>query len=191
MKKTIFKIAMLSLLVISASSVVSCQKSSSSNEEITSNVKAPKTPIHDAVIRGEMETVQQHIEAGTNIDQKDAMGGSSPLILAAVFDKPEIAQTLIDAGADLNVRNNDGSTALITASFFCRMEILEALIEAGADQSIKNNFGATALESMTPPFEQVKSVYEMMGQQLSGFGLQIDLERIEKARPEVVKMLQQ
>ena len=63
------------------------------------------------------------------------------------------------------------------------------LLEAGADKSVKNNFGATALESTQAPFEAVEGIYNMMAQQLKGMGLQLDMERIEKTRPQVVDML--
>ena len=59
---------------------------------------------------------------------KEPMGGSTPLISASLFGKTEIAKLLINAGANLDIQNNDGSTALITASFFCRLEIVKMLL---------------------------------------------------------------
>jgi len=41
------------------------------------------------------------------------------LTTAAVFGKTEIALALVNAGADVNIINNDGSTPLHTAAFFC------------------------------------------------------------------------
>ena len=45
-------------------------------------MKAPAIDIHTAVATGNMQAVQQHLSAGTDINTKDAMGGSSPLITA-------------------------------------------------------------------------------------------------------------
>jgi hypothetical protein len=155
-----------------------------------SGVMAPDIELQEAVITGNLEAVQQHIEAGTDINKKEQMTGSTPLITAATFNKTEIAEVLIDAGADLSIQNNDGATALHVAAFFCRVEIVQMLMDAGADKSVRNNFGVTARESVMGPFPQVKPIYEMMQQQLQPFGLELDLEEIEKTRPVIAMMLQ-
>ena len=54
--------------------------------------------------------------------------GSTPLIIAATFGKTEVARALIEAGADLGMRNNHGSTPLHVAAFLCRPEIVEAML---------------------------------------------------------------
>jgi ankyrin repeat protein len=74
--------------------------------------------IHAAVITGNLGTVKQHFKNGTDLNEREPAGGSSPLISAAVFGQTEIALELIKAGADVNFRNNDGSTALHTTAFF-------------------------------------------------------------------------
>ena len=135
------------------------------------------------------EALKQHIAAGSNLNQKDPYGGSSPLISAAVFGKTEAAKILLDAGADVNFQNNDGSTALHTAAFFCRPEIIKMLLDKGADKSIKNRFNATAYESVIAPFADIKSSYDMMGKMLGPMGLKLDYVYIEKTRPEIASML--
>jgi NAD(P)-dependent dehydrogenase (short-subunit alcohol dehydrogenase family) len=58
----------------------------------------------------------------------------------------EAARDLIEAGADLNVRESSGgSSPLITAAIFGQTEAAKALIEAGADLDQQNNDGSTAL----------------------------------------------
>lgn len=151
---------------------------------------APAIDLQTAVISGNLEAVRQHIDAGSDLNEKEPFNGSSPLITAATFGKTEIAKQLIDAGADLTVKNNDGSTALHAASFFCRVEIVQQLIDAGADKSELNNFGATARETVAGPFADIKPIYEMMQQQLMPFGLQIDMDEVEKTRPVIAMMLQ-
>lgn len=152
-------------------------------------VEAPAIDIHTAIITDNLDAVKQHIAAGSDLNVKDPFGGSSPLISASVFGKQEAAQLLIDAGADVNFKNNDGSTALHTAAFFCRKEIVKMLVDKNADKSIKNNFGATALESVAIPFADAKPAYDMMGKILSPMGLTLDYAYIEKTRPEIVEML--
>jgi len=153
-------------------------------------ISPPAVGVHMAVIEGNLEAIVQHINAGSDLDVKEPSGGSSPLIMAALFGKTEIALVLIEAGADMNFKNNEGSTPLLTAAFFCRTEIVETLLNNGADKSIMNNAGSTALESVAGPFEDVKSIYEYFGATLGPLGLELDYDRIKKIRPKIVKMLQ-
>src|SRR5690606_6688956 len=142
-RQTMAGILFLGLLFMT----VACKGRDGSSTNSGGEVKAPTLDIHTAVITQNREALEQHILAGTNLNEKDPFGGSSPLISAAVFGKPDMAKLLIEAGADLDFQNNDGSTALISAAYFCRPDIVRMLLEAGADKTIRNNFGATAYES--------------------------------------------
>lgn len=165
--------------------------SDSDNRTATkSTVNKPTIDIQTAILSDQLNIVKQHIDAGTDINKKDQMSGSTPLISAATFGKTAIAKALIDAKADLSIKNNDGATALHTAAFFCRVEIVQLLIDANADKTIKNNFGVTPRESVIGPFEPMKPVYEMLQQQLGPLGLQLDLNELEKKRPVIAIMLQ-
>jgi hypothetical protein len=152
-------------------------------------VNPPSVGLQEAAARGDLPTVKQHIAAGSNLEEKDPMGGSTPLITAAVFGHVEVARALIEAGADVNTRNNEGSTPLHTAAFLCHPEIVEALLANRAEKSIRNNAGATALESVAGPFEEVKGVYDLLSGALGPLGLQLDYDRIKATRPEIAAML--
>lgn len=184
---TVFKTYCLIMLLLL---VASCKtKEDGKQNSSHSGLKAPDVDIHTAVVSGNIDALKQHIATGSNLNEKDPYGGSSPLISACVFGKTEEAKLLIDAGADLNFQNNEGSTALHSAAFFCRREIVQLLLEKGADKTIKNKFGATPYESVVPPFNDVKNVYDMMGKILSPMGLKLDYAYIEKTRPEIAAML--
>jgi ankyrin repeat protein len=189
--------AILSLSLIVTLLVGGCAQSDKStstapetNLEVKSRVEKPKMDLQAAVMSGDLDVVKQHIEAGTDINVRDQMSGATPLISAATFGKTAIAEALIDAEADLDIKNNDGATVLHTAAFFCRVEIVQLLIDANVDKTIKNNFGATARESVMGSFTDMKPFYEMLQQQLGPFGLQLDLDELEKTRPVVAMMLQ-
>ena len=148
----------------------------------------PAVSIHMAALQGNIAAIRQHIEAGSDLNEKDPYG-STPLIIAATFDKIEVARALIEAGADLNITNNDGATALHSAAFLCHKEIVEALVDAGANKYLRNNFGNTALESVTAPFDDVKPIYDSFGQALGPLGLELDYEHIGETRPQIAEML--
>lgn len=174
--------------------IASCSKkegstSSDSTSVEQADMEPPQVDLHTAVLTENLEAVKQHIAAGSNLNEKDPFGGSSPLITASLFGKMEMAKVLIEAGADINFQNNDGSTALHTAAFFCRPEIVKLLLDRGADKSIKNKFGSTAYESVVVPFADVRNTYDMMGKMLAPMGLKLDYAYIEKTRPEIATML--
>lgn len=161
------------------------------NEQIAeaSVLQKPVMSIHEAVIVGDIELVRKHLLAGTDPNEAEPMGGSSPLITAATFGKTEIAKVLIDAGADVNFQNRDGSTPLQTAAFFCRKDMVQLLLSNGADISIKNHSGSTALGAVSAPFEMVEGIYDYFAKTLGPMGLVINKEEIKRMRPEIAAML--
>lgn len=183
--KTLFSLC----LIVTFFPACSQSKKPTNTSEIHSSVKVPSADIHMSVLYGDIEAVRQHIAAGTDINSKEPMAGSTPLISAITFDHMEIAKALIDAGADLEIQNRDGSSAIHVAAFFCRVEMVQLLVDAKVDQSKRNNFGVTALESISGPFADVKPVYEMLQAQLGPLGLKLDLAEIEKNRPVVADIL--
>lgn len=178
------------LLVLFTSSCAEQNKDTSFKSETTSEIEVPKQDIHEAIITDNFEVLKQHIKAGRDINKKEAMGGSTPIITAVTFDKPEMVKALLKANADLSIQNNDGSTALHTAAFFGKIEMVQMLIDAKADKTIKNNFGATPRETVLGDFEQIKPFYEMMIMQLEPMGFKLDLNEVKKARPVIAMMLQ-
>jgi ankyrin repeat protein len=185
--KASFAIALFAMLLTSGA----CQNKEATKEKTNTKTssQAPQMDIHTAVVTGNLEAVQMHIAAGTDINTKDPFGGSSPLISAAVFGKPEIAKVLIDAGADINFQNNEGSTALHTAAFFCRPEIVKMLLAKNAVKTLKNKYNSTAYENVAGSFADVKPVYDMMVSALGPMGLKLDYAYLEKTRPEIAAML--
>lgn len=188
--KMTFKILLLTILFTSACAQSDKKTTTSNNTEVKKTMDKPSIDIQTAVISGNLKAVKQHIEAGTDINQKEALSGSTPLMSAATFNKPKIAKALIDAHADLSIKNNDGSTALHTAAFFGRIEIVQMLIDAKADKTLKNNFGATPRETVMASFSEMKPIYEMLIQQLNPMGFTLDMNELQKARPVIAKMLQ-
>jgi len=178
------KIVPTAMLLIVLVTVAGCRKQDSSNEP----KQPPRISLHIAALQGNLDTVKQHINAGSDLNEKDAYG-SSPLIIATTFGKTEVARALIDAGADMKITNNEGSSPLHIAAFLCRTEIVKALLDKGADKNALNKVGRTALESVAGPFDDVKGVYDSIAKGLKPLGLKLDYERIKRIRPEIAEML--
>jgi hypothetical protein len=152
-------------------------------------VSAPDTPLMDAAIEGDVDAVRQHIAAGTDLNQRNPESGSTALIAAASLGQNETAITLIEGGAEFELKNNEGSTALHIAAFLCRKEIVKALLAKGADRNARNNAGSTALDSVAGPFDDVKPIYDFLQAVLGPLGLKLDYERIKTTRPKIAEIL--
>lgn len=169
---------LIATLLFGSQVLLSCQ----------SQPRPAEVGLHEAALTGNLAAVQQHIDAGSDLDARDDYG-STPLIVAATFGKTDVAMALIDAGADLEASNNDGSTPLHIASFLCYPDVVEALLEHGADPTATNNNGNTALQGVAGPFEDVRAIYDAIGGALSPLGLRLDYDRIKASRPEIAEML--
>lgn len=150
---------------------------------------APTVDLQTAAATGNVGAIRDHVAAGSDLNQKEPAGGSTPLMTAAVFGQTEAVRALIKGGADLNLQNNDGSTALISAAFLGRTEIVKTLLAARASTEISNNVGATALQAAEVPFEAAKGIYDVIGQALGPLGLKLDYEQIKAERPRIAELL--
>ena len=108
--------------------------------------KAPDISILDAAKAGDIETVKQHLAAGTDVDAKDKYG-RTPLHLAPGSGHKEIAELLIAKGADVNAKSKYGVTPLHYAAGNGHKEIAELLIDKGADVDAKADNGITPLDA--------------------------------------------
>lgn len=177
-------VLMAIILMISA-----CNNKDENSDAGKKMTEPPAMDIHTAALLGDLDVIILHIEAGTDINKKDEVMGSSPLITATVLDRKEVVKVLIDAGADVNLQNNEGSTALHTASFLCRTEIVEMLLKNGADKNLKNIYGSTAMESVAGPFSDVKHIYDQFARDLGPIGLKLDYKRLQETRPVIAELL--
>jgi CubicO group peptidase (beta-lactamase class C family) len=177
--------AMMILTVLVAEGYV---RQETSAEDAGRLSKAPGVSLHVAALQGNTDAVRQHIAAGTDLNEKDAFG-STPLIIAATFGRDEVAKALIEAGADLGIRSKEGSSPLHVAAFFCRTEIVKALLDKGANKYLRDNYGNTPLESVSAPFEDVREVYDRIGEALGPLGLRLDYKRIRATRPQIAELL--
>ena len=139
-----------------------------------------------AAITGNAPYIREQISRDADLNQMEKVGGSTPLILATIFGNREVASLLVEAGADLEVRNKSGGTALHHACFFGRVEIAELLLDAGADLTKVNSYGVTPVELVAEEMDsEWKAVYAYTYQSLN---LELDLQQIADAHDRIRNM---
>lgn len=143
----------------------------------------------DAAIKGDVAAINTHLRNGTPLNEKEGIGGSTPLLLSATFGQPEVARLLITAGADLEIRNNSGNTALHVACFFGHPEIVDALLQAGVNPSSQNSLELTALDTITIPWDsELEAIYRYVYESL---GMEFDVDQIKESRRAVTNVFEQ
>ena len=108
---------------------------------------APKISINEAAERGDIKTLKEHLEFGTDINAKK--DGMTSLHMVASSGKIELAKLLIAAGADVNARSKEDLTPLHLAAVNGIEEVCELLISEGADLKAVTDNGHTALSLAT------------------------------------------
>jgi ankyrin repeat protein len=82
-----------------------------------------------AVEHGKIEDVKKLLAAHVNVNWQDPQYGYTALIEAASKGEKEIVQLLLDAGADINIRNKEGATALDRAKNNDRFSVIPLLTD--------------------------------------------------------------
>jgi cytohesin len=105
--------------------------------------------LFSAVITGDLDEVKQIvIDCGVNPNIKGPNPnplGFTPLHYAAMYGRHEIAELLLERGADPNIQDNDGDTPLHLAAANGYSEIVKLLLEHGADPNVQDYGGMTPL----------------------------------------------
>ncbi len=105
--------------------------------------------IHDAAAAGDLNKVRAILEADpTLLESKDG-GGSTPLLSACAAQRVEVANYLLDKGADVNVRDRFRQTPLHRACYSYLqgqdLALIQRLIDKGADVNAQGYNGLIPL----------------------------------------------
>ena len=98
----------------------------------------------EAVRNGDYPAVRALVEAGSDVDTREA-DGTTALHWAVRHDRTEIAALLLRAGADVDAANRYGMTPLSLAGTNGSPAIVALLLDAGADPNLATPEGETPL----------------------------------------------
>ena len=96
---------------------------------------------------GTVHQARYLLKSGVNVDNVD-IGGKTALMYAVEYhhdESRELAECLIDSGADIHIQDNYDETALFKATRINTPCMTELLINAGATLDIRNRRGETAI----------------------------------------------
>ncbi|KAL7807892.1 ankyrin repeat-containing domain protein [Trichoderma aethiopicum] len=124
-------------------------------------------PIVAATQRGEAGILEMLVNAKADVDVFGGYDHSTPLINAAAYLPKESLQLLLNAGADINLPDNDGDTALIVAAARGDVGTVTFLLDNGADimHSSKRDMNAlqTAFAVTQPSDDDSEEATDFVG----------------------------
>lgn len=103
------------------------------------------TPLHVAVVQGSVPLAKILISKGANLEAPSEDRGARATHLAANFGELEMLNLLLDAGADIEARDQKGQTPLLLAAATNNTEVVKVLLDRGADKEARESG-----EGMTP-----------------------------------------
>ncbi|MHC4302493.1 MAG: ankyrin repeat domain-containing protein [Planctomycetota bacterium] len=120
---------------------------------------------------GDIRKIKALIAEGADVNGKEGLEGETPLHVAVIWDRKDVAQLLIANGADVNaksdapdpelsMRSSTTQTALQMAAFEGYRDMAELLLAKGADVNAKAENGNTALHYAV--FAGHKAIVELL-----------------------------
>lgn len=98
----------------------------------SANPAVAQSEVADAAMRGQTDEVRRLVQAGFEVNSRQA-DGATALHWAAYHGDAELGRLLLEAGADLSAANRNGSTPMWLAASQGDAAMLETLLAGGAD----------------------------------------------------------
>jgi len=156
----------------------------SGNSRPSEPMEAPTIPMQEAVARGDIESVRQHLDAGTDVNERNKVGWT-PLHAASSRGRKEIVELLLDKGAQVNAQHDGGISPLGFAVARKHTETAELLRKHGG--SIQSIYDAAIQGNLEFVRQRLDSGADVNGRNKAG-GTLLHPAAVG-GRTEIVKML--
>ncbi|XP_067863493.1 protein phosphatase 1 regulatory subunit 12A-like isoform X5 [Heptranchias perlo] len=93
-----------------------------------------------------LQDARQWLNSGKIEDVRNTKSGGTALHVAAAKGYLEVLKLLIQAGYDVNIKDNDGWTPLHAAAHWCKEEACRILVESFSDMEAVNKVGQTPFD---------------------------------------------
>ena len=145
-------------------------------------IDKPEDSLWGAARVGDLDYIKHHLSEGANINELDPQIRMAPLTLATMMGHTKAAELLIQLGADVNIRHEDGGTPLHLSIFLGRFELMELLIKEGADVNAKNRRGDIPVSGLKVPWAFTRFLTNL-------FDIELEQKEVEVGRAKIAEML--
>ena len=145
-------------------------------------IELPEDNLWGAARTGDLGGIKRYLSEGAEIDELSPETHISALSWATMMGHAEAAKLLIQRGADINVRQEDGGTPLHIAVALGRAEMADLLIKEGADVKAKNRRGDVPASGLYIPWGMLKFMIGM-------FDIKLEQKEVEAGRAKIAEML--
>lgn len=145
-------------------------------------IELPEDNLWGAARTGDLDGIKRYLAEGADINALSPETNISPLSWATMMGHTKAAELLLQLGADVNVRQEDGGTPLHIAASLGRAELAELLIKEGADVNAKNRGGGVPASALHIPWGMLKFMTGM-------FDIELKQEEVKAGRDKIAEML--
>ena len=112
----------------------------------------------NAVVQGDIDSIESSIENGVDIDFKDRDSGVTSLMVAIFLGRTEVVRLLLEKEIKVNSRDNNGWTSLMWAGSVGNKDFVEFLLDFNTDID-KTDIDLADNDNITPLMFSITSGY--------------------------------
>ena len=137
MNPSLFKFSLRALVLVIGLGLLSC-----------SYVDVGYENVWDAIVAEDIGAIKKFLREDVDINAGRESDNRLPLMHAVLHDKANVAELLIENGADVNGSDVVGNSCLITAAFLGAADTVQVLIAGGADLFHRNVIGEDVMDAI-------------------------------------------
>ena len=147
-------------------------------------VQLPEEGLWHAARIGDIPTMKRYIADGADVNAPDDDLNMAPLAWSATHGQAEATRLLIESGADVNWKDDNGSTPLHGAAVFGRADVAKLLVENGANLQTRNNDGGTPASALHLDWRTTAFIGGMIGIEVEDENIAV----MKAGRSEIAKL---